>query len=79
MMESLRGIGCVWLRYMAVFRKSFLYYLTTAFLEPLLYLASFAFGLGQLVSDVQTAGVTLTYQSFVFSGIIAQIEGWLEC
>lgn len=81
MIDSMRGIGCVWLRYMAVFRKSFSYYLTTAFLEPILYLASFAFGLGSMVGDVRTSGVTLTYQSFVFSGIIAQtvlFQGFFE-
>jgi lipooligosaccharide transport system permease protein len=81
MTESLWSIWCVWLRYLAVFRKNFVYYLTTAFLEPVLYLTSFAFGLGVLVKEVTTNGNALSYQSFVFSGIIAQtvlFQGFFE-
>jgi lipooligosaccharide transport system permease protein len=81
MTESLWGVWCVWLRYFAVFRKSFPYYLTTSFLEPVLYLISFGFGLGTLVSDFQVDGETMSYQSFVFSGIIAQtvlFQGFFE-
>lgn len=81
MTESMWGIWSVWRRYFAVFRKSFLYYLTTAFLEPILYLASFAFGLGTLLTEVKVGNEIMSYQSFVFSGIIAQtvlFQGFFE-
>jgi len=81
MTESMWGIWSVWRRYFAVFRKSFLYYLTTAFLEPILYLTSFAFGLGNLIGDVKVGNEMMNYQSFVFSGVIAQtvlFQGFFE-
>jgi lipooligosaccharide transport system permease protein len=55
--------------------------LTTAFLEPVLYLTSFAFGLGTLVNEVKVGNEIINYQSFVFSGIIAQtvlFQGFFE-
>jgi lipooligosaccharide transport system permease protein len=70
--DWLWGIWCVWLRYFTVFTKSWRYYLVTTFLEPLLYLASFGFGVAGLIGRLQTEGTSLSYRSFIFSGIIAQ-------
>jgi lipooligosaccharide transport system permease protein len=55
-----------------VFMKGFRYYLVTTFLEPLLYLASFGFGVAGLIGNLETDGMPLPYRSFIFSGIIAQ-------
>jgi lipooligosaccharide transport system permease protein len=75
------GVWCVWRRYFAVFVKSLPYYLVTTFLEPLLYLVSFGFGVGSLVGNVHTQGTELSYRSFIFSGVIAQtvlFQGFYE-
>lgn len=79
--DVLWGIRCVWLRYFAVFMKSFRYYAVTTFVEPLLYLASFGIGVGALVGTVHINGQSIPYRSFVFSGIIAQtvlFQGFFE-
>lgn len=79
--DSLWSVWCVWRRYFAVFRKSIPYYLVTTFLEPLLYLLAFGFGVGSLVGTVTTEGVELSYRRFIFSGIIAQtvlFQGFYE-
>ncbi|MHB8453818.1 MAG: ABC transporter permease [Acidiferrobacterales bacterium] len=81
MPDWLWGVRCVWLRYFAVFIRSLPYYLVTTFLEPLLYLAAFGFGVGSLVGSVHTQGVELTYRRFIFSGVIAQtvlFQGFYE-
>ncbi|MBI3504183.1 MAG: ABC transporter permease [Proteobacteria bacterium] len=81
MRDSLWGIRCVWLRYFVVFKKSFLYYLVTSFLDPILYLISFGFGVGSLVGLLHTQGMHVTYRSFIFSGVIAQtvlFQGFFE-
>ncbi len=78
---SLWGIRCVWLRYFDVFRKSFIYYLVTTFLEPILYLLSFGIGLGSLVEHLEYHGIVVKYRSFIFSGIIGQavlFQGFFE-
>jgi lipooligosaccharide transport system permease protein len=78
---SLWGVWCVWRRYFAVFRKSVPYYVVTTFLEPLLYLLAFGFGVGSLVGQVHTQGVELSYRRFIFSGVIAQtvlFQGFYE-
>jgi lipooligosaccharide transport system permease protein len=75
------GVWCVWRRYFAVFVKSLPYYLVTTFLEPLLYLVAFGYGVGSLVGNVHTQGVELSYRSFIFSGVIAQtvlFQGFYE-
>ncbi len=75
------GIGCVFLRYYAVFRKSFVYYVVTTFAEPLLYLFAFGFGVGGLVGSVHAAGREVSYRTFVFSGILGQtvlFQGFYE-
>jgi len=75
------GIYCVWLRYFKVFRKSLIYGIVTTFLEPILYLTSFGFGLGSLVGNIQVDTMTVSYRSFIFSGIVAQtvmFQGFFE-
>lgn len=66
------GVYCVWHRYFRVFRKSLLYGIITSFLEPVLYLLSFGFGLGALIGKIEVESVSLTYRQFIFSGIVAQ-------
>ena len=66
------GVRCVWLRYFDVYRKSFIYSIVTTFVEPLLYLVAFGFGLGGLVKTVQINGASVSYRQFVFAGIVAQ-------
>ena len=80
-MTTLTGIRCVWLRYFSVYRKSLAYALVTTFVEPLLYLFSFGFGLGGIIGNVRVIGVTLTYRQFIFAGIVAQallFQGFFE-
>jgi lipooligosaccharide transport system permease protein len=75
------GIYCVWLRYFKVFRKSLIYGIVTTFLEPILYLTSFGYGLGSMVGNIDINGVSLTYRQFIFSGIVAQtvmFQGFFE-
>lgn len=67
-----QGVACVWLRYYAVFRKSIFYYVVTTFIEPLLYVLSFGVGVASMIGSLETAGVTLSYRKFIFSGIVAQ-------
>ena len=80
-MTTLGGIRCVWLRYFDVYRKSLKYALVTTFVEPLLYLFAFGFGLGAMIGSVQVSGVDLTYRQFIFAGIAAQtlmFQGFFE-
>jgi lipooligosaccharide transport system permease protein len=79
--DSTWSIWCVWRRYYSAFLKSLVYYLLTTFLEPIFYLLSFGVGVGALVGDIHTQGMRLSYQSFIFSGIIAQtvlFQGFYE-
>src|ERR1700730_6873359 len=71
-MTTLGAIRCVWLHYFDVYRKSLTYGVVTAFVEPLLYLFAFGFGLGSMVGSVKLLGVTLTYRQFIFAGIAGQ-------
>lgn len=70
--NTIWGIYCVWHRYFRVFRKSLFYGIITTFLEPILFLLSFGVGLGQLVGNIHTGGLELSYRQFIFSGILAQ-------
>lgn len=72
MRDSLWAIRCVWLRYLDVFKKNLAYAMTTTFVEPLLYLASFGFGLGPLIGQVNLDGHPVPYRAFVLSGLVAQ-------
>lgn len=79
--DSLWGIWSVWRRYFHVFVRGLLYYLVTTFVEPVLYLLAFGVGVGSLIGTLQAGGVSLTYRSFIFSGIIAQtalFQGFYE-
>ncbi len=71
-MTALGAIRCVWLRYFDVYRKSLIYGLVTTFVEPLLYLFAFGFGLGSMVGKVNVLGAELTYRQFIFAGIVGQ-------
>jgi lipooligosaccharide transport system permease protein len=72
MSMTLWAIRCVWLRYFSVFRMNLFYGLFTTFVEPLLFLASFGFGLGSMIPDIHVNGVTVTYRQFVLAGILGQ-------
>jgi lipooligosaccharide transport system permease protein len=79
--DSLWGVWCVWRRFFRVFIKSLPYYLATTFLEPLLGLLAFGWGVGKLVGGLDVQGVHLSYRSFVFTGIVAQtllFQGFFE-
>ncbi|MGK5084417.1 ABC transporter permease [Bdellovibrionota bacterium FG-1] len=70
--ESAWAIRCVWLRYFDVFRKGLAYGLITTFVEPILYLLSFGFGMGSLVGKLHLHGLELSYRQFILAGIVAQ-------
>jgi lipooligosaccharide transport system permease protein len=79
--ESLWGIRCVWLRYFDVYRKSLVYSLVTTFVEPVLYLFAFGYGLGGMVGTLHVGGMEISYRKFVFAGIVAQtllLQGFFE-
>jgi len=71
-MSTSRAIYTVWLRYFAVFRKNIWYGLVTTFVEPFLYLASFGFGLGALIGNIEAQGGAASYRAFVLAGIAGQ-------
>lgn len=71
-MSFSRSIYTVWLRYFAVFRKNFWYGVITTFMEPLLYLASFGFGLGSVIGELNVDGGIVGYRAFVLAGLIGQ-------
>lgn len=75
------AIRVVWLRYFAIYRKDIRFGLTTTFVEPVLYLLSFGYGLGTMVGAIQVDGLSLTYRQFIFAGIAAQtvlFQGFFE-
>lgn len=72
MSQSLWAIRRVWMRYFDVYRKNLAYGLVTTFVEPLLYLVAFGFGLGALIPTVTLAGHVIPYRAFVLSGLVAQ-------
>jgi lipooligosaccharide transport system permease protein len=80
-MTTLGAIRLVWMRYFAVYCKSLKYALVTTFVEPLLYLFAFGFGLGTMIGAVRVSEVELTYRQFIFGGIVAQtlmFQGFFE-
>ncbi len=80
-MSSLVAIGRVWLRYAAVFRKNIIYGMVTTFMEPILYLVSFGFGLGGMIGRIEDGGVSISYRAFVLAGILGQtllFQGFFE-
>lgn len=75
------AIRVVWLRYFAIYRKDIRFGLTTTFVEPILYLLSFGYGLGTMVGAIQVDGLSLSYRQFIFAGIAAQtilFQGFFE-
>ena len=66
------GIRCVWLRYFDVYRKSIVYSAVTTFVEPLLYLFAFGFGLGGMIGTIRVGESVVSYRQFVFAGIVGQ-------
>jgi lipooligosaccharide transport system permease protein len=79
--EKFWPIRCVWLRYFDVYRKNWFYGAVTTFVEPLLYLISFGYGLGKMIGNVESHGVEVTYRQFVFAGVVAQsilFQGFFE-
>lgn len=81
MSETFWAIRCVYFRYLAVFRKNFLYSLMTTIVEPGLYLLSFGFGLAMMIKSVPLAGKEVSYRAFVLSGFVGQsvlFQGFFE-
>jgi lipooligosaccharide transport system permease protein len=70
--NTFEAIYLVWKRYVAVYRKNIRYALVTTFVEPMLYLASFGFGLGAVINDINAGGVHVSYRAFVLVGIVGQ-------
>lgn len=71
-LPSLRAIGLVWLRYFDVFRKNLLYGVVSTFVEPLLFLVAFGYGLGSLIPELQVGSRTVSYREFILAGVAAQ-------
>lgn len=79
--ESFWPIRCVWLRYFDVYLKNWRYGLVTTFVEPMLYLCSFGYGLGSMIGNIESNGIVLSYRQFVFAGVVAQsclFQGFFE-
>ncbi|MFZ2956629.1 MAG: ABC transporter permease [Candidatus Ozemobacteraceae bacterium] len=80
-MSPLSAIALVWRRYFTVYQKNIVFAITTTFVEPILYLVSFGFGVGGMIGEIEVAGLRLTYRQFVFAGIAAQqllFQGFFE-
>ncbi|MEI6970154.1 MAG: ABC transporter permease [bacterium] len=56
-----------WLVYLRTWKVSFL----PPFLEPILYIAAFGFGLGSLIDSIAYAGMTLSYVEFIAPALLA--------
>lgn len=80
-MSTWRAIATVWRRYFAIYEKNFWFGIVTTFVEPLLYLISFGFGVGGLVGSLTAEGCQMSYRQFVFAGIVGQtmlFQGFFE-
>jgi len=72
-MSFARSVWTVWLRYFAVYRKNLWYGLVTTFVEPILYLMSFGFGLGGVIGEIDAGGGrSVPYRAFVLTGLFGQ-------
>ncbi len=71
-MTSTWAIRCVWQRYFAVYQKNIFYGIVTTFVEPILYLLAFGYGMGSMVDHVEVHGMRLSYRQFIFAGIVSQ-------
>jgi lipooligosaccharide transport system permease protein len=71
-MNFYRSVWTVWLRHYSVFRKNIVYGMVTTFVEPILYLGSFGFGLGAVIGNIEAGGEQVSYRAFVLAGLIGQ-------
>ena len=71
-MSFTRSVYTVWLRYLAVFRKNIWYGTVTTFVEPILYLLSFGFGLGSYIGQIHSGSDSASYRAFVLAGLVGQ-------
>ena len=79
--DSTWAVRCVWLRYFDVFRKNWVYGVVTTYLEPILYLLSFGYGMGGMIGSISVNGAEIPYRRYVMAGIVAQsllFQGFLE-
>lgn len=70
--SPVQSVYLVWLRYFMVFRKNIWYGIMTTFIEPVLYLTSFGFGVGSMIGNVGAGGESVSYRAFVLAGIAGQ-------
>jgi lipooligosaccharide transport system permease protein len=71
-MSFTKSVWTVWLRYFAVFQKNLWYGLITTFVEPILYLIAFGFGLGSMIGSIQAGGQDVSYRAFILAGLVGQ-------
>ena len=53
------------------FRSSTWVPIATGFIEPVLYLLAFGYGMGQLIGDIETSFGTVDYTTFIAPGLLA--------
>jgi lipooligosaccharide transport system permease protein len=53
------------------FKRSSWFVVLSGFVEPVLYLASFGFGLSKLVGPITSSGHSITYAAFIAPGLLA--------
>ena len=78
----LRGVVGVWLRHYTAFKGGWMIEMTGILIEPVFILAAVAFGIGELVGDVETRGDGVKYAVFVAPGIVVGNAMWhalFEC
>ena len=61
----------VWYRNWVVYRRTWTVSFLPPFLEPILYIAAFGFGLGSLIESITYEGATLSYVGFIAPALIA--------
>ncbi len=72
----------VWLRNKDVFAKTYRVSFIPPFLEPLLYLFAFGFGLGFFITTINFDGLTVSYREFLAPALISisiMNSGFFEC
>jgi len=78
----LRGVVGVWLGHYTAFKGGWMIEMTGIILEPVFILAAVAFGIGELVGEVQTRDDGVSYAVFVAPGIVIGNAMWhslFEC
>jgi lipooligosaccharide transport system permease protein len=61
----------VWYRNWIVYRRTWKVSFLPPFLEPILYIAAFGFGLGSLIDSITYQGLKLSYVGFIAPALIA--------